>query len=86
MSPSNPDDPITTPSDMVTSTDQTSSNNADIQEEETSSSSGDFFTYVLLAYLVFAVADTIFHFIPNDKTYVEMFGDVVRGVVGGDGP
>jgi hypothetical protein len=49
-------------------------------EDEVTSASGDWFTYVLLAYGIFAIADSIFHFISNDRTYVEMLKDAVTGV------
>lgn len=50
-------------------------------DDDVSSSSGDFFTYVLIAYAIFAVGDSIFHFVPNDRTYVELFRDAIVGVV-----
>ncbi|KAG7369021.1 hypothetical protein IV203_031764 [Nitzschia inconspicua] len=50
--------------------------------QDDNTSSGDFFTYILLAYVVFAVADSIFHFIPNEKTYVEMLKDAIVGETG----
>jgi hypothetical protein len=41
---------------------------------------------ILAAYLVFALSDTVFHFIPNDKPYSAMLVDAIRGVAatGGD--
>jgi hypothetical protein len=64
-------------------TTQTSLKLIDVQfdpvPQEENNSSGDLFTYVLLAYVVFAVSDSIFHFIPNDKTYVEMIKDAIVG-------
>lgn len=39
---------------------------------------GDWFQYVLLAYLVFAVLDTAFHILPN-KSYVQMAIDAFGG-------
>jgi len=37
---------------------------------------------VLIGYVIFAVSDSVFHFIPNDRTYAQMFTDFVTGAIG----
>jgi hypothetical protein len=87
----NPEDPtpipnftsttLETDTAIVSSTDPSPLKVVDIQFEpvpnEVSSTSNDWFTYILVAYGIFAITDSIFHFIPNDKTYVEMLKDAI---------
>ena len=53
-------------------------NNAD-DPIDAEGGTGDWFTIVLLGYVVFAVSDSIFHFVPNDKSYGEMLLNAITG-------